>query len=196
MAVGMTETISLAILEVFVSARGNGSQGQTPGTAANARAPAARQTTVVDEPFELQSQKGVCARGCDGARNAVGNVSTPPSAPPEGQPAVRTPVRNANGGVDFANTPHLYPAGEGQLNTVKIEYTGSRRQDYGQANIRAGLGTTQKPPKGYTWHHVDDYDPATNTGTLQLVEQGPHEDTYPHNGGVRQYEKATGKKYK
>jgi len=106
------------------------------------------------------------------------------------------PVRNANGGVDFAGTPHLYPAGEGQSNTVKIEYTGSRRQDFGAANQASGVGTTQKPPDDYSWHHVNDYDPATNTGTMQLVETAAHEATYPHNGGVKQYQDATGRKYK
>ena len=106
------------------------------------------------------------------------------------------PAKNANGGVDFAGHPDLYPAGEGQQNTVKVEYTGSRRQDFGAANREANLGTTQQPPDGYTWHHLDDYDPDTNTGTMQLVKTDTHEATYPHNGGVRQYTQATGIKYK
>ncbi len=106
------------------------------------------------------------------------------------------PVRNAEGGVSFAGSRDLYPAGPGQQNTVQIQYTGSRRQDYGAANQAAGVGTTQKPPSGYTWHHVDDYNAASNTGTMQLVRLRTHEATYPHNGGVRQYEQATGNKYK
>jgi RHS repeat-associated protein len=106
------------------------------------------------------------------------------------------PVRTPNGGVDFANSPDLYPAGAGQQNTVTIEYTGSRRQDFGAANEAAGTGTTQKPPDGYTWHHLDDYDPNSNTGTMQLVNRDAHEATYPHVGGVSQYEKATGNTYK
>lgn len=105
-------------------------------------------------------------------------------------------VRNENGGVDFVGSPYLYPVGEGQKNIVTIEYTGSRRQDFGAANLAAGLGTTQKPPEDYTWHHLDDYNPATNTGTMQLIETGAHEATYPHNGGVKQYQDATGRKYK
>jgi hypothetical protein len=105
-------------------------------------------------------------------------------------------VRNANGGVDFVDSPYLYPVSEGQKNIVTIEYTGSRRQDFGAANREAELGTTQKPPEGYTWHHLDDYNPATNTGTMQLIETGAHEATYPHNGGVKQYQDTTGRKYK
>jgi hypothetical protein len=69
-------------------------------------------------------------------------------------------------------------------------------QDFGAANKAAGVGTTQKPPTEYTWHHLDDYDPATNTGTMQLIKRETHEATYPHNGGVRQYEQATGCTYK
>jgi hypothetical protein len=105
-------------------------------------------------------------------------------------------TRNADNGVDFAGSSHLYPAGEGQKNIVTIEYTGSRRKDFGAANEASGLGTTQKPPADYTWHHLDDYDPVTNCGTMQCVSREAHEATYPHNGGVSQYEQATGKKYK
>lgn len=104
--------------------------------------------------------------------------------------------RNANGGVDFAGHPDLYPVGPEQKNIVKIEYTGSRRKDYEAANQAAGFGKTSKPPKDYTWHHLDDYNAATNTGTMQLIKRDTHEETYPHNGGVRQYEKATGEDYK
>ena len=104
-------------------------------------------------------------------------------------------VFNSNGGVDFAASSHLYPVKPGQNNIVTIEYTGSRARDFGAANRAAGLGTTQKPPSGYTWHHLDDYDPVTNTGTLQLVKTKRHESTYPHAGGVSQYEKATGIPY-
>ena len=106
------------------------------------------------------------------------------------------PPRSINGGVDFVDSPYLYPVGSGQKNIVTIEYTGSRRQDFGAANIEAGISTTQKPPADYTWHHLDDYNPRTNTGTLQLVRTDAHEATYPHNGGVKQYQDATGRRYR
>ena len=105
-------------------------------------------------------------------------------------------IRNERNGVDFADTPYLYPVGPGQKSIVKIEYTGSRRQDFAAANSAGGFGTTQTAPLGYTWHHLDDYDPVTNTGTMQLVRRKAHEATYPHNGGVKQYKDATGKDYK
>ena len=39
-------------------------------------------------------------------------------------------------------------------------------------------------PGKYTWHHLDDYDPITNTCTMQLVETGTHVKCNPHLGGV------------
>jgi RHS repeat-associated protein len=102
-------------------------------------------------------------------------------------------VWNDKNGVDFAKSKYLYPAGEGQKAIVTIEYTGSRRGDYKAANIAAGLEDWKsKPPTGYTWHHLDDYDPVTNTGTMQLVQEGAHVANYPHNGGVDQYRQAHG----
>jgi hypothetical protein len=124
---------------------------------------------------------------------------TQPAAHPTPKPTVTLPtgvVRSVRGGVDFANSPDLYPVKAGQRNIVRIQYTGSRRQDFGAANEAAGIGTTQKAPEGYTWHHLDDYDPATNTGTMQLVKTETHRATYPHNGGVAQFEAASGRKYK
>lgn len=56
---------------------------------------------------------------------------------------------------------------------VKIQYTGDYEQDFQAANEVAGLNQ-KKAPRGYVWHHLDDYDPATNTGTMQLVEQEAH----------------------
>jgi hypothetical protein len=65
-------------------------------------------------------------------------------------------------------------------------------KDFKAANAQAGFRRT---PKGNTWHHLDDYDPVTNRGTMQLVEQESHRANQPHSGGVRQYEAATGRRY-
>jgi hypothetical protein len=46
-----------------------------------------------------------------------------------------------------------------------------------------------------TWHHVDDYDPTTNTGTMELVQTSVH-GRHGHVGGVRQWERATGRTYR
>jgi hypothetical protein len=74
-------------------------------------------------------------------------------------------------------------------------YTGRRRHNCAAANKPAGHGETQQPPQDYTWHHLDDYDPITNTGTMQLVRTDTHR-ANSHKGGVHQYEKATGKTYR
>ncbi|MCF7982593.1 MAG: HNH endonuclease, partial [Pseudomonadales bacterium] len=97
-------------------------------------------------------------------------------------------------GFDFSGSADLYPVKPGQKNIITIEYTGSRARDFGAANKAAGLGSTQKPPNGYTWHHLGNYNPKTNTGTMQLVKTGAHKKA-SHFGGVSQYEAVTGVPY-
>jgi RHS repeat-associated protein len=101
-------------------------------------------------------------------------------------------------GVDFSGSDALYPHGE---NIVKIPMTGSRYGDFKAANELAnyknsvGNITGKSHPDGYTWHHLNDYDPITNTSTMQLVETSAHEATFPHSGSVSQYEQYHGVKY-
>jgi hypothetical protein len=101
-------------------------------------------------------------------------------------------VWNDRGGVDFSRSSALYPARPGQRSIVEVEYTGSYPLDFAAANKAAGFSRT---PKGYTWHHLDNYNPITNRGTFQLVETPVHQANQPHTGGVSQYEAATGRKY-
>jgi hypothetical protein len=89
-------------------------------------------------------------------------------------------VWNARGGVDFSKST----AFEGQ---VQIPYTGSRMLDYQAANRAAGLGDSMRAPAGFVWHHLDDYNALTNTGTMQLVDQAAHMANAPHIGGVAQW---------
>lgn len=107
-----------------------------------------------------------------------------------GYPGIGT---TANGGATFAGTTYLYPVAEGQLNAVEIPLTGSRRNDYKAANAMAGFART---PTGYTWHHVDDFNLITGTGSLELVERRAHKATNPHSGSVTQYEKFFGIRYR
>ncbi|HFK4760495.1 TPA: HNH endonuclease [Citrobacter farmeri] len=101
-------------------------------------------------------------------------------------------------GVDFSGTDGLYPGG---VNTVTIEMTGGRYSDFKSANEIAGYKnstgniTGRSHPEGYTWHHMNDYNPKTNTSTMQLVKIDAHEATYPHSGSVSQFEKYHGVKY-
>jgi hypothetical protein len=97
-------------------------------------------------------------------------------------------VYTANGGVDFSQSTYLHSSDRA---IVQIEYTGSYPLDAEAANAEAGFART---PKGYTWHHLDDYDPATNRGTMQLVETWAHQGM-KHFGGVNQWEAVTGMRY-
>ena len=101
-------------------------------------------------------------------------------------------------GVDFSGTDALYPNGK---NTVVIKMTGSRYRDFKSANEIAqysgssGKATGKSHPQGYTWHHLDDYNPEKNTSTMQLVDTASHEASFPHAGSVSQFEKYHGVKY-
>jgi hypothetical protein len=98
-----------------------------------------------------------------------------------------------NGGPTFVGTEHLYPAGPGQRSVFKMPLTGSRKADVALANEMGGFAD---PPKGYRWHHVDDFDPQTGESTLELITKEAHEATYPHAGSVSQWEKFHGRPYK
>lgn len=95
-------------------------------------------------------------------------------------------------GPDFAGTKYLKTDLEpGQLNTVKIKLRGSRPADFREANRLAGFGKLGAiPPRGFTWHHLADYDPATEEATMQLADEKVHRATYTHEGSVYQWEQA------
>ena len=70
---------------------------------------------------------------------------------------------------------------------------GSRGRDFTEAYKQAGLSKAQVKSIGkYTWHHLDDFDPVTGKGTMQLVTQAAHEASLPHTGSVAQFEKHFG----
>ncbi|HLN94945.1 MAG TPA: HNH endonuclease [Flavobacterium sp.] len=93
---------------------------------------------------------------------------------------IKLPRSKAGLSVDFEGSPYLYPVKGTERNIVKIKLTGSRRLDNKLAQELSGV----KKNKAYIWHHLDDYDPITNTCTMQLVEVGIHEKTFPHYGAV------------
>lgn len=84
------------------------------------------------------------------------------------------------GGLDYSDSDYLYPDKTKAIQT--IDYTSSYTGDFNAANKAAGFDAT---PDGYTWHHLDDYDPLTNSGTMQLVETDAHQGV-SHNGGRAQ----------
>ncbi|WP_268241162.1 HNH endonuclease signature motif containing protein [Shewanella hanedai] len=102
--------------------------------------------------------------------------------------------QNENGGLDYSESNALYSnQKKPDVNPIQnIEYTGNYHKDFEAANM-AALGQ-KSTPKDYVWHHVDDYNASTNTGTMQLVHKDAHRGI-PHNGGVSQFKKATGSSY-
>ena len=105
-------------------------------------------------------------------------------------------IRLTNKGApDFSSSKYLYKTIDGQKNIVKIKMTGKYYQDFKEANRLAGFKGA-RAPKGYTWHHLDDFNPATGECTMQLVTQDAHLATYTHRGSVYYYESYYGTEYK
>ncbi len=115
---------------------------------------------------------------------------SPAGASAKGYPGIGV---TPNGGPDFAGTSYLYPAGEGQSSIVQVQMQGTRGRDFTQGFSESGI--SRADADGYTWHHVDDFDPATGTTTMQLVQSDAHEATYSHEGSVKQFSDQFGVKY-
>ena len=67
---------------------------------------------------------------------------------------------------------------------------GARGRDFTQAFLEAGISKSEA--RGYTWHHLNDFDPVTGKTTMQLVTTSAHEATFPHAGSVAQFEQHFG----
>ena len=99
----------------------------------------------------------------------------------------------------------MYPPGPPHKTVVVIDMGGSRKIDFKRANEAAGLDglvkaqglKSNQPPKGYTWHHRDDFiandnPPPYGTCTMELVRKDVHEDTFVHHGSCDQCNKHFG----
>ena len=95
-------------------------------------------------------------------------------------------------GVDFTGSPDLYPVKEGQKNIVQITMQGTRSRDFTAAFKAAGI--KKKDAEGYTWHHLDDFDPKTGKTTMQLIKTETHE-AIRHKGSVSQFVAHSGTNY-
>ena len=95
---------------------------------------------------------------------------------------IKLPKSKTGLSVDFEGSPYLYPAKGNEKAIVKIKLTFNDIHDKLLANKLAGFS---RNPAGYTWHHLDDYDPLNGTCTMQLVETKIHQATVPHYGGVK-----------
>lgn len=89
---------------------------------------------------------------------------------------------------DFLSTPQFLYRGNPKYGKIKIKLTGMDDLDFRAAYEAAGL--LDQIPKGkrkisgYTWHHMDDYNPITGECTMQLVETAIHAKTSTHIGGM------------
>ena len=97
----------------------------------------------------------------------------------------------ANGGISFQGTEYMHSV-VGVETRITIEATGSRKKDFAVANEYFNF---TKTPEGYVWHHVDDYNVAENTFTLELIREEAHDAVKPHSGGCAQYDAVFGRNY-
>ena len=97
---------------------------------------------------------------------------------------------NAEGYPDFSPYAETLPNGN---NSVSIDYTGSRRQDFKLADKLAGFSSENPRPAGTPWHHCEDMH------TMQLVPsniQNLSMGGFAHSGGIEIWQRMTGVKYK
>lgn len=104
-------------------------------------------------------------------------------------------TKTENNGVSFRDSEALYKTENGKKAIVSIEATGKRNKDFQLADQWLKEQGVDSRPKGYTWHHVDDYNVKTNKLTLELVLTDAHEKTYPHSGAAAMYDAVYGPSY-
>lgn len=110
----------------------------------------------------------------------------------------------ANGGVDFSDSDCILRTEAGDPIQVKIKSTGDRNKDYKLAekilkeeygididfkSMRTGRNKT------HVWHHMDDYNVATNETTMQFIDIKAHKAIKIHAGSAKQYQIANGSGY-
>lgn len=103
-----------------------------------------------------------------------------------------------NGGSpDYSIPPgdqYLYGGSAGRKSVTRVQITGNRDADFKQAWEAIGITDRKKQAEIselYVWHHVDDLDPDTLTGTMQLVLREAHEGI-PHTGSCSQLKELLG----
>ena len=94
---------------------------------------------------------------------------------------------------DFAGTQYFHPLNQGKV--IKIKMSGKRNGSTGDFALADAEMRKIDPnfvkPSGYTWHHLDDFNPVTGECTMQLVESAAHQGTgvvgMAHSGSVAQW---------
>ena len=112
--------------------------------------------------------------------------------------------QTANGGVDFSDSDYILRTDAGEPIRVKIKSTGDRVKDYKLAEkvLKEEYGVDidfksmrTGSDKTHVWHHMDDYNVATNETTMQFIEIDAHKAIKTHAGSAKQYHIANGSGY-
>ena len=111
--------------------------------------------------------------------------------------------RTPQNGADFSDTDEILRFDSGEPVQVKIKATGNREQDFREAEkilkeqgVDIDFASMRKGPnKEYVWHHLDDYNAATNETTLQFITIKGHKSIKTHTGSAAQYYVVNGKGY-
>ncbi len=109
-----------------------------------------------------------------------------------------------NNGVDFSDSDYILRTDTGEPIQVKIKSTGDRTKDYKLAEKilkeEYGIDIDFKSmrtgsDKTHVWHHMDDYNVATNETTMQFIDINAHKAIKTHAGSAKQYHIANGQGY-
>jgi hypothetical protein len=96
-------------------------------------------------------------------------LSFNPEKPALKELGIKLPKSKNGLSVDFANTEYLYKTVGEEKNIVTIKLTGKRRLDDKLAYELSGINLTDDIEKGFTWHHLDDYNPTARICNKSLV---------------------------
>jgi hypothetical protein len=93
--------------------------------------------------------------------------------------------------------PHV-DFGPVAVREVTIRYKGSRRLDFIKSDRLAGMTRAQRQRRNLVWHHVERLSETPKgkwEGRMQLIPRNVHEE-WPHWGGVEEWSRRTGTRYK
>lgn len=101
-------------------------------------------------------------------------------------------------GAEVTRNGRYVDFGPVALREVMIRYKGTRRLDFIKADRLAGMTRAQRIRRNLVWHHVEGLSATSKgkwEGRMQLIPRTVHED-WPHWGGVEEWSRRTGVKYK
>ena len=101
-------------------------------------------------------------------------------------------------GAEVSRNGRYVDFGPVAVREVTIRYKGSRRLDFIKSDRLAGITRAQRQRRNLVWHHVEGLSPTPKgkwEGRMQLIPRNVHEE-WPHWGGVEEWSRRTGTKYK